>query len=83
MNRPSGLGRVIQMAQRIESKNQTLKYFKGSTYGGNKGGYAENGGGSKRAMGSTSRGTIPMEKTPRHRTVALFKRMSDVEMQMM
>ena len=38
VNIPSGSGQVIQMAQRIESKNQTLKHPKGPTYGGNKGG---------------------------------------------
>ena len=38
VNKPSGSSQVIQMAQRIESKNQTLKHLKGSTYGGNRGG---------------------------------------------
>ena len=50
--------------------------------GETKGGYVKIGGGSKGAIGSTSRGTTSTEKMSGHRTAEPFKRLLDVEMQM-
>ena len=40
VNRPSGMGWILQMVQRIESKNKTLRQIKGVGHGGNKLGFA-------------------------------------------
>ena len=45
VNRPSGMGRILQMAQRIESKNKSLRQIKGVGHGGHKLGFAGGCGG--------------------------------------
>ena len=68
VNRPSGMGRILQMAQCIESKNKTLRQIKGVGHWGNKLEFLGENGGLRGPMSPTTGGTTPTEKSPGHRT---------------
>ena len=82
VNRPSGMVWILQMAQRIESKNKILRQIKGVGHGGNKLGFAGESGGSRGPMSPTTKGTTLTEKSSGHRTKVSFKRLSDTELQL-
>ena len=67
VNRTSGLGQIIKIAQRIESKNRAIKQIKGSTHQsrGSKEGFTGSKG-LRGSLGLTIRSTTPVEKSPSH-----------------
>ena len=79
VNRPSGMGRILQMAQCIESKNKTLRQIKGVGHGGNKLGFAGGSEGPQGPMSPTTRGTTPIENSLGHQTEVPFKQISDAD----
>ena len=69
VNRPNGMGRILQMAQRIESKNKTLRQIQGATHGGNNRlGFTGRSKGPRGPMISTIRGKASIEKSSGHQT---------------